>query len=95
MDALQFAYWLNGFAELHEQPPTPEQWDAIKAHLGLVFNKVTPPLRELRPVVTPPLRAGDNAGDVPWWLRQAQCAAGDPNALKPRAECLAGGSDTV
>jgi hypothetical protein len=45
MDALQFAYWLQGFAELNGAPPTEEQWTAIRDHLGLVFNKVTPPLQ--------------------------------------------------
>jgi len=42
MDAQQFAYWLQGFAELNSEPPTREQWDSIKDHLQLVFNKVTP-----------------------------------------------------
>lgn len=45
MDAQQFAYWLNGYVEMGGQPPTPEQWDMIKAHLALVFKKVTPPLK--------------------------------------------------
>lgn len=44
MDALQFAYWLQGFTELHGEPPTPEQWKSIKEHLALVFTKVTPPV---------------------------------------------------
>lgn len=37
----QFCYWLNGFIELHGQPPTPAQWESIKEHLALVFTKVT------------------------------------------------------
>lgn len=44
MEPLQFAYWLQGFSELNEQPPSPEQWQSIKEHLATVFNKVTPPL---------------------------------------------------
>lgn len=45
MDALQFAYWLNGFAELSgDEPPTPAQWRSITEHLALVFTKVTPAL---------------------------------------------------
>ena len=44
MDAQQFAYWLQGFAELNEQPPTPEQWKSIREHLATVFVKVTPPV---------------------------------------------------
>ncbi len=38
----QFAYWLQGFCELNQQPPTPEQWESIKSHLKTVFNKITP-----------------------------------------------------
>lgn len=41
MTAEQFAYWLQGFAELSDAEPTPEQWASIKEHLNLVFNKVT------------------------------------------------------
>lgn len=44
MDANQFAYWLQGFAELHGTPPTKEQWKSIREHLQLVFQKVTPPV---------------------------------------------------
>ena len=39
----QFAYWLQGYAELNEQPPTAEQWQSIREHLATVFHKVTPP----------------------------------------------------
>lgn len=45
MDAQQFAYWLQGFAELNEAPPTPEQWKSIREHLATVFVKVTPAYR--------------------------------------------------
>ncbi len=45
MDAQQFAYWLNGFAELcPDDPPTPAQWKSIREHLALVFKNVTPPV---------------------------------------------------
>ena len=44
MDAQQFAYWLQGFAELQPEPPTAEQWQSIREHLALVFQKVTPPV---------------------------------------------------
>jgi hypothetical protein len=40
----QFAYWLQGYAELNETPPTAQQWQMIRDHLALVFEKVTPPL---------------------------------------------------
>jgi hypothetical protein len=42
MDALQFAYWLQGFAELNGAPPSEEQWQSIRNHLQQVFKKVTP-----------------------------------------------------
>lgn len=42
MNTEQFAYWLQGFAELNEQPPTPEQWQSIRDHLKTVFDKKTP-----------------------------------------------------
>lgn len=45
MDALQFAYWLNGFVELNGEQPNQQQWDSIKQHLSLVFNKITPPIK--------------------------------------------------
>lgn len=38
----QFAYWLQGFAELNQGAPTPEQWKSICDHLYTVFHKVTP-----------------------------------------------------
>lgn len=76
MDALQFTYWLNGFAELSgDEPPTPAQWRSIKEHLGLVFTKVTP---QMRP------------GPIPltdWQVPPSTtCAAGKPELI--RAECI-------
>ena len=43
----QFAYWLQGFAELHgcQEHPSKEQWASIKDHLSTVFNKVTWPIQ--------------------------------------------------
>ena len=37
MTSRDFAYWLQGFAEIHKGPPTPEQWLVITNHLNLVF----------------------------------------------------------
>lgn len=37
----QFAYWLQGHAEMNGSP-TAEQWKVIVDHLQTVFNKVTP-----------------------------------------------------
>ena len=50
MDSLQFCYWLQGFSELNNgTPPNDMQWKAIRDHLGLVFNKVTPSYPGLGP----------------------------------------------
>lgn len=38
----QFAYWLQGFAEVTQRAPTEQEWKIIKDHLATVFNKVTP-----------------------------------------------------
>ena len=46
MNSELFIYWLQGFVELHGEPPTPEQWQIIKDHLQLVFKKVTPDRRQ-------------------------------------------------
>lgn len=56
MNAQDFTYWLNGFAELSgDAPPTAEQWKSIKEHLALVFVKVTPAygLKDIQPLRTP------------------------------------------
>lgn len=37
MTSRDFAYWLQGFAEIHKGSPTPEQWTVITNHLNLVF----------------------------------------------------------
>ncbi len=47
-----FAYWLQGFVELHGAPPSAEQWEQIKAHLNLVFEKITP-------IPSNPMRIGE------------------------------------
>ena len=43
MNHNQFTYWLQGFVEMNGgKQPTKEQWQIIKDHLKLCFNKVTP-----------------------------------------------------
>lgn len=59
MSPEQFAYWLQGFAELTgSTPPTVEQWQSIREHLATVFVKVTPPVKErvVGPNVAAPAR---------------------------------------
>jgi hypothetical protein len=57
MNQQDFCYWLQGFAELNQDAPTPEQWESIKEHLALVFTKVTEP-------VLPPFPRPYQVGDV-------------------------------
>ena len=45
MTTEQFAYWLQGFAEINGGAPTDEQWKIVKDHLALVFDKKTPVYR--------------------------------------------------
>lgn len=47
MTPSDFAYWLQGFAELSDGAPSEEQWTQIRDHLNLVFDKVTPNVREI------------------------------------------------
>lgn len=43
MTSEQFVYWLQGFAEIHNpRTLSEEQWEVIKNHLKLVFDKQTP-----------------------------------------------------
>lgn len=47
----QFAYWLQGFAELNpNNPPNAIQWKQIQDHLNTVFKKVTPSYPTINPV---------------------------------------------
>ena len=51
-----FCYWLQGRIELHRDMITVEEWECIKSHLQLVFNKQTPsmpnnPLPQFTPSV--------------------------------------------
>lgn len=43
MTAEQFSFWLQGFVEMNPNAMvTGTQWQIVKDHLALVFNKVTP-----------------------------------------------------
>lgn len=42
MNQSEFVFWLNGYVEICGARPDDRQWDIIKDHLTLVFNKVTP-----------------------------------------------------
>lgn len=82
MNANEFAYWLQGFSELSEARPTPEQWKSIREHLALVFQKVTPPLRSdinKTPAFTTPGTMTNP--DPSYWQ------AGDLSGMKLVAKC--------
>lgn len=38
----QFCYWLQGFAEIHQDQPNGQEWLIIMDHLAQVFRKETP-----------------------------------------------------
>lgn len=43
MTSNDYAFWLRGYVEItNGQYPDPTQWQIIKDHLDLVFEKVTP-----------------------------------------------------
>lgn len=94
MDALQFAYWLQGFAELGgDEPPTPAQWRSIRDHLGLVFNKVTPEVGRIsdRPDIGELLKhINKQSPAVPYIMPPYEVkgtAAGDPLAGRAVSIC--------
>jgi len=55
----QFAYWLQGYAEINGAPPTAEQWQVICDHLALVFQKVTP---DRGPAIIPAIWTAPSTG---------------------------------
>lgn len=60
----QFAYWLQGFAELSPTiPPNPTQWKQIQDHLQTVFKKITPSY----PTTTPGIKDPTTINPKPWW----------------------------
>lgn len=46
----QFCYWLQGYAELNDAPPGRGQWQSIREHLAMVFNKATPQMPQPQPL---------------------------------------------
>lgn len=60
----QFAYWLQGYAELNPNtPPNATQWKQIQDHLNLVFKKVTPTIQPYMP--SSPLNPWTSPGGIP------------------------------
>jgi hypothetical protein len=66
-----FCYWLNGFFELTGQDKElfPRQYDIIRDHLSLVFNKLTPIVAEPYDILKTP-----HTGEV----HRPLCGTGDP-----------------
>lgn len=61
----RFCFWLQGFCELQETAPTPLQWERIKGHLSMVFEKAPLTAQELgkalREIEREERRAGSRA----------------------------------
>ncbi len=81
MDAQQFTYWLQGFSELNDGPPTEAQWQSIRDHLAIVFTKVTPPMV----VQAEPFDLGRVRVGTP--LRSECATVGDPLAGRAISTC--------
>lgn len=45
-----FCMWLNGYVELDGKTPTDDQWEMIKEHLALLFNKTTRSIQDIEGV---------------------------------------------
>lgn len=61
----QFTYWLQGFVETNGgKAPTKQQWQIIKDHLKLCFNKVTPHYPKMHPLVPQGYVHGGDAGYI-------------------------------
>jgi hypothetical protein len=74
----QFAYWLQGFAEINGKVPNEEEWQIIKDHLATVFTKITP---DYMPQIDFP------KGEAkPWWETQPTCVS-DSVKLKDDVAC--------
>ncbi len=87
MDAQQFAYWLQGFAELNDTPPTKAQWESIREHLALVFEKVTPPIR-MAP--NQPQRQLTKNDFLPWVQPQSPTDDRFRDHITPTVRCVGG-----
>jgi len=92
MDAHQFAYWLQGFAELNEAPPTVEQWQSIREHLETVFVKVTPPVHspsQIWPGTVTPLVQPRHPADTNRWVMPAtvECKTAIASSIDAQTYC--------
>jgi hypothetical protein len=100
MTAEQFAYWLQGFMELTSMNHlSTTQFQIVKDHLALVFNKQTPnrPLTEPNPLSNksgtsqPPLPFGPpdfnltDSHDFPFYA--SQNIMGDAENLNKKVIC--------
>lgn len=57
MNEKEFCYWLQGYVEINGSVPSEKEWQIIKDHLQLVFNKVTPdrfPAYQMPPILGNP-----------------------------------------
>lgn len=73
MEFRDFAYWLQGYAEIaFNSCPSEDEWEIIKDHLNLCFNKVTP-LRYGEPMIKEPGREYGTLGGVVNYVHHGSC----------------------
>lgn len=86
-----FCYWLQGRAELRSEPPTPEEWECIRNHLSLVFNKVTPPGPVKPAEIASNPWSGKPGYDKRTWIEQlneeARQRTGIPSSIRSQITC--------
>lgn len=73
MTSDQFTYWLQGFVEMNNgNMPNSWQWQMIKDHLQLCFNKVTPPYQQPPYKIASYTGAGIGGGEFPQYVYSAK-----------------------
>ncbi len=89
-----FTYWLQGFVELDGDRPTEFQWQEIKNHLALVFNKVVPKVNQRYcsyQNVAPDIHYLDpaNTENAQKEVKWSNSSFYDPQAISETLSCLA------
>lgn len=93
----QFAYWLQGFAEISQKAPTDKEWTIIKDHLATVFNKITPNRQPypLGPAIAEPATKPIEPWPKPVGPYTTNPYTTTPNWPRPEVICsVAQGADT-
>lgn len=64
MSPQDFCFWFQGFVELTggQTRPSETQWEAIKQHLSLVFDKQTMTMEQIEKLLETPVKLGPAFG---------------------------------